>query len=470
MPDAPLPDQPAAEPEAPKPDSLAQRAETRQSNLAKIEEAIVRIDEMTGMKAIVITPELRQNFNVLSPASVFQQENPDIAPQVAIVPLEAEDYYVIDKAKAASGDWPATPANLAPRKEGLGKLAEARGISFPSALNHGAFGAREEFTVRYGEHSRVVRFRVYDYHATGVTRGPDGTLLEKTVEVSFDPEVALLEAELDLERRVKNWKKKPSSEEMFTMLLERFKELAKYAAPMIKSKAQNGVIRDITHAPQKIAETEAFKPFLFVSYTFASNSDESRRALMQSVFGVSSPQEALYGATAPAAALESAPADVEPVEQAPEDAEVPEVLDEPSEPESESGDEVEGEWSEVESESQGTIVANTETGECPTAVVPQGFSAGGIEPPQPPAPPATGHPLSDDERAQYQHLLGYVLPATNYQGKTLGDVKKGEGDQWKDWFDKAIAYGKSQAFTDPRAVEMFQNIGEFFSLADKAGE
>ena len=427
--------------------SLATRAQERAANLATIERSII-VTDAGGNTSITITDELRSKFNVLAPSGVFMQENPSIKPMLAIVQLNDEDYYDIDK------------THKAPDKNGLSKIRDARGISFPSALNHGDFGIREQFTVEYEGRSRTLGFRTYKYTAVGVMRDADGSLKEFPAEIDFDPQVALLEAELDVKRRTKNWGKKPTDSEMFDLILERFKELVKYAAPMVKSKAQNAAIRTAAKVPQKFLTVDSRKPFLLVNYVFQSDSNEARTALMQSVFGVSSPAAMLYGKDEYPSAATSVDEEIPQADE--DDASDFDVVD--GEFTVDEGREVNketGEFTEIE------YVEPEPKPEVTTEVCAPDTTIQKATP-----EPAEEKGASASERQAFGDLMGYTLKFTDQKGQTLRQVfdNKAEG-MGMAWLKAASDFYATDhhKFQNPDTLSEFENIAEFYRIALKAG-
>lgn len=395
-----------------RPDTLAKAVEKRAETQAALVKMLMQTDAQ-GQRALVIPPEMHKHYNVLAPTGVLTQQDPNFTPVITVATLAGDDYYDIDK------------NNKAPSKTGLRKLMDAIGIEFDGDKSGGTeFGDTINVEVGYGSTRRTVPVRAYKYKAVGKVRKSDGTKREITAETEWLPQMVLLNIEAEIDR-IKWLAEKPEADKA-AEVLKRFVNSATYRAPMLKSKAQNALIRDTGGLKQKYSHPEAAKPFFVVGYNLTLNPNDAATAgIIAALAGVGSAETALYGSTPALTAPENAP-EIEPVD---EDADVPfDVI-------------------EAEAPLDGEVV---EEG---------GFSMDEQVPES---------PLSEDERGDLRALDAYVMPTTNKKGrhlKAIWDSKaSGEG---RDWFVEAKKYAEENTLNSDTA-DVMANVVQYLYLRDIA--
>lgn len=363
----------------------------------------------TGKRALVIPPELRENFNVLAPAAVLTQHGGYFEPSFTVVYLDpdpdAGDFYPIEKNRDG------TPKKLSMTKDAILKLANAAGIDF----SHDPGGCEEgEAIAVYIFGQKVMEARRYVYRAQGRIRAIDGTLKAFSAEKEWHPAKEALEKET--EASGKSYLK--TEQDKLTYAKKEFLRSLDFRTMMTKSKAQNAVMRSAFGIKQKYTPAEAAKPFFIVSHAFSPDaSDPQTVAMVASLIGADTAN--LYGARSTAPALGEA----KPYEPEPEDV---------TDIESEAADEDAGEAEIVEAE----IV---EDGGDEGGLFPEGDAFANV-----PTPPTLAEAQS------------YVFSDGTFAGSSIEQIVRMEGG--KEWLEKVQDYfhelSKEGKLSDKQAVAM----------------
>lgn len=236
-------------------------------------------DELSGMRVVVIPPEVRQNLNVIDPVSSFAQADPNWTPRISVVAL--------DPAKSGDHFYEQANKKLAPTKQALEVLAKAAGIL-------------------YTRTSRIPRAELAEgerlgYKATLGIRRSDGTVEEVTRDKTF-VEDAELEEIKDAVARATAWENgRNTGRPRFTSDAERAEETRKRwlkelkdAPAKTESKAVLRAIRAALQIPHTFSPADAAKPFLVIGFNFTPdyNDEETKRLLVAAGLNA---QAAMYG-------------------------------------------------------------------------------------------------------------------------------------------------------------------------------
>lgn len=226
------------------------------------------------------SPKLAERFNVLAPAATLVQADPNFTPSVSVVTLTKDDFYEIEKPKAASGNFAAKPGASALSKRALDVIGKQAGIE-DVGPEIAYFGDRYE-NVRITWRCQV--------------RRPDGTFqrLAGTREWVEEDEKALLEAQTPV------WATKDEASRMKWWNENWYGRVKKFRLPMTETKARLRAYRQALTLKSKYSPDELDKPFLVVSTTFTPDTSDIRVLGMLMGQGVEA-TNLLYGPqTAPA--------------------------------------------------------------------------------------------------------------------------------------------------------------------------
>ncbi|MHB8867469.1 MAG: hypothetical protein ACYC6T_08180 [Thermoleophilia bacterium] len=264
------------------------------------------------------SPELAKIYNILAPVAMLVQADPNFTPAISILQLDpdprSKDYYPIDKAKAASGDYPAKEGTYALSKRPLDMIGNQAGIE--------DIGPE---IVYFGDHHENVRVT---WRAR--VRRPDGTykpLVGSREWIEAD-EKAKLEANPPA------WAQKSESAYKKWWADSWLGAVKKHRLGNTETKARLRAYRQHLHIKTYTAE-ELQKPWLVPSTT--ATFDTSNPAILRMIFtGGEQATDLLYGPAALPAHTDTIDVDATEHEDPPVsvDTETGEIFpDEPDEPE-----------------------------------------------------------------------------------------------------------------------------------------
>lgn len=259
--------------------SLARRSiEERQS----LETALVQKDD-AGNTMLAIPPQLAEQYLVFAPAAVLMQGESHFRPAFTVIHLDKdEDFYPIEKDRSGS------PKKFAMSKNGILKIANAAGIDFSEDIGGLETGEALPVTL-FGQH--VMDARRYVYVAIGKFRKSDGTWLRFRAEKEWHPQAEALAKEI--EASSKNFLK--TEADRLNYAKKEFLRSLETRSMMMKSKAQNAVMRHAFNIRQKYDPSEVSKPGFVVGYNFDAGSDPNALSILASLVGADT--ENLYGAS-----------------------------------------------------------------------------------------------------------------------------------------------------------------------------
>ena len=238
----------------------------------------IKIVESHGQRGVVLTPEVYERCNVVSPVSSVSRVDPIWTPALNLVGLRIADGYSTDKGKTTSLS-----------KQQVTKLAEAAGITTstrrmpPSDLNEPA----DEV----------------GYYATARSRQPDGTPLERPgdcVELySWLREEIELKCRADEEHWAGKDNRQPDYAKAAAKATERFLKERRFLGRKAETTAELRAIRNLMNLPLAVPTVEFEKPWLVFRYAFAPDLSDPvvRRAVIEHGLGAT---KQLYGASASA--------------------------------------------------------------------------------------------------------------------------------------------------------------------------
>lgn len=287
-----------------------------------LEHALVQKDD-AGNTMLAIPPQLAEQYNVFAPAAVLTQGDGYFKPSFTVIHLDKDDdFYPIEKQGG-------NVKKYAMSKTGILKIANAAGIDFSE--DKGGTETGEQLDVLlFGQ--KVMTARRYVYVAIGKFRKSDGTWLRFRAEKEWNPQAEALSKEI--EASSKTFLK--TDAERINYAKKEFLRSLETRSMMMKSKAQNAVMRHAFNIKQKFDPAEVDKPGFVVGYNFDAGSDPNALAIVGALVGVDT--ENLYGVSAPALGDGTKPVEVEgevvnvdvttgEVIDAPEDAGTPEVVE-----------------------------------------------------------------------------------------------------------------------------------------------
>lgn len=262
--------------------TVVQRSIQERKNLTN---ALIQTDA-SGARALVIPPDLHEVYNVLAPASVLTQANTHFVPQFSVVALDPDtDFYAMTGANKGS---------FAMKKDAIVRLANTVGIDFSMDPGGSEFGDSVEVYL-FGR--MVMRIRPYRYTSIGRVRKSDGTLVGFKAERDWIPQREALEIELEAEAKdfLRKKTQAETEEAQFVYARKEFIRNLEYRSMMMKSKAQNAVMRTAFGIKQKFSKVEVQKPFFLVSYNLHVSDDADGMALISQLVGAD--VQNLYGRT-----------------------------------------------------------------------------------------------------------------------------------------------------------------------------
>lgn len=224
-------------------------------------------DADSGLRVVIIPPQIRQAVNVISPVSSFAQADPNWSPAISVVQLDQELH-----------SYPLPGGKRGLNKQALETLGKAAGVLYTRTARVPAAELQE------GER--------WAYRATVGFRRSDGTIDEITRERGWVTEVE----RADIEQAVRTGEKtkgKPKAEQDAEIEKRWIAEL-RFGPAKTESKAINRALRAGLQMPSSV-ERQAFgKPFLVVGFNFTPdyNDPEIKRALVAVAMNA---QAAIYG-------------------------------------------------------------------------------------------------------------------------------------------------------------------------------
>lgn len=199
---------------------------------------------------------LAEQFNVLAPAATVIQADPNFTPSVSVVALTPDDFYEIEKPKAASGNFAAKPGASALTKRALDVIGKQAGIEDlgPEVKRFGDRLENLEVTWR----ARV--------------RRPDGTfqMLAGTREWIEADELELFEA------TAPEWARETPAKWAKYRAENWLGRIKKHRLGMTETKARLRAYRQALTLKSKYGPDETAKPFLVVSTTFTPDTSDLR--------------------------------------------------------------------------------------------------------------------------------------------------------------------------------------------------
>jgi hypothetical protein len=262
----------------------------------------VRIaEDEGGLRVIVLPPNVREQVNLLTPVSSWNQADPNWSPSVSLVQLDKNSH-----------TYPLPGGKLGLNKQALETLGRCAGVLYTRT----ARVPRDELQEN----------EMWAYRATVGFRRSDGTVDEVTRERGFNREAE----ELDIEQAVRGserWKNQPR-EAQDAEIKKRWITELRFGPAKTESKAINRALRAGLAMPTSVGAGDLQKPFLVVGFNFTPdyNDPDVKRALIavgmhaeQAIYGGrersdEQPERGEADIPMPAPELEAAPADVAPAD------------------------------------------------------------------------------------------------------------------------------------------------------------
>lgn len=251
----------------------------------------VRIaEEESGLRVIVLPPDVRKQVNLLTPVSSWNQADPNWSPSISLVQLDVPSH-----------TYPLPGGKLGLNKQALETLGRCAGVLYTRTARIPRDELQED--------------EMWAYRATVGFRRSDGTIDEVTRERGFNREAE----QLDIEQAVRGsekWRGK-SRELQDAEIKKRWIAELRFGPGKTESKAINRALRAGLAMPTSVQSGDLAKPFLVVGFNFTPdyNDPDVKRALI--AVGMNA-EQAIYGgrersdqmpehglADVPAAALEA---------------------------------------------------------------------------------------------------------------------------------------------------------------------
>jgi hypothetical protein len=256
----------------------------------QLQDAGVRIieEEGTGMRAIVLPPNVRQHVNLLTPISTFAAADPNWTPSVSLVKLdqEAHTYPIPGGGK------------LGLNKQALETLGRCAGVLYTR-------------TTRVPTEELVPGEELWGYRALAGFRRADGTVEEVVRERTWVKEAEMMEIEDSVARKLKTEDRTTAA--FKAEVRKRWIAELRHGRAKTESKAINRALRAGLGIPTSVTAAQLSKPWLVVGFNFTPDYDDPsvKQALVAIGFKASSD---IYGTTPALAAGEATPADAAPEE------------------------------------------------------------------------------------------------------------------------------------------------------------
>jgi hypothetical protein len=224
-------------------------------------------EEGTGLRVIVLPPDVRQAVNLLTPVSSWAQADPNWTPSVSLVKLDKDAHtYGLPGGK------------LGLNKQALETLGKCAGVLYTRTSRV----PKQE--LQEGE--------MWAYRATVGFRRSDGTIDEVTRERGFNREAEQLDITTAVRTgsRSKGWSRDAQDAE----IQKRWIAELRFGPAKTESKAINRALRAGLAIPSSVAEGALAKPFLVVGFNFTPDYDDP--AVKQALVAVAmNAEQAIYG-------------------------------------------------------------------------------------------------------------------------------------------------------------------------------